>query len=115
MIDNPDVNCNLTKEQLNEVRARQELLSDANAFFTNYVYCHELAKKHKLNLQDELARSDDEHAAAAQAASDIRELTEFYGMLTNINRALKEGYYKPGEDPGQALERQRNKLRKKQS
>ena len=115
MIDNPDVNCTLTAEQLNEVRARQALLSDANSFFTIYVKCYELAKKYKLNLQDELAKSEEEHADAAVKVSDNRELTEFYGMLSHINRALKGGDFKPGEDPGQALERQRNKLRKKQS
>ncbi len=114
MIDNPDVNCTLTKEQLNEVRARHSVISSANMYFTNYVYCYELAKKYKLDLQKELAKSEDEIADSVYQASGNRELSGFYGMLEIVIDSTKRGVLKIGEAPEQALERERNKLRRRQ-
>lgn len=109
LIDNKEVKCALTREQLNEVRARYRLFADLRMFGT-YADLYEKAKDLKVDIKAELKKSSQTLMEESDAnLPEEMERLNFLADLGALKRDIEEGAFRFGEDPAMALERVRTK------
>ena len=106
LIDNPQVRCSLTKEQLKEVRARWSVCMSLTAFMNPVAGIITSANALNQDLKRVMALSLKELHNLGTQTKDAKQ-RQFYFSVLNVKQAMQEQNYNEGDDIPAYLERVR--------